>query len=413
MPDLRRISILACVLLVALRLSIGWQFLYEGLWKLNTLGTSQPWSSEGYLKNAEGPLRDTFRGMTGDPDDLAWLDYDKTAARWDGWVRRFQSHYSDLSERQQRELAVLVEGQDKFSAELPRLPEGVEFRGSLGHVKYDASRKLLWVDAENRITPRERESLLNLVDLEAASEEQVPVIHEYRNAVGKLYDRGARLSLKDRLKVLLKADPERAGAVIERDGEVIEERIGEIELYKQALKRYEQRRRQAGQDFEWQHLERMRDELQQLRARLVGPVKALDTELRTEAYRLLTPEQRARGPVPEARSKVDQIDTMTMWSLTIIGVLLLAGLFSRLAAVAGAGLLMLFYLAMPPWPGVPEAPGVEHSLIVNKNFIEAVALLALAALPTGQWFGVDALLLRLNPWRRRYPDERAASESRR
>ena len=51
----------------------------------------------------------------------------------------------------------------------------------------------------------------------------------------------------------------------------------------------------------------------------------------------------------------------------------------------------LFYLAMPPWPGVPEAPGPEHSFIVNKNFIEIMALLAIAALPTGQWFGLDRL----------------------
>ena len=31
-------------------MAIGWQFLYEGLWKLNTLSTAKPWSSAGYLR---------------------------------------------------------------------------------------------------------------------------------------------------------------------------------------------------------------------------------------------------------------------------------------------------------------------------------------------------------------------------
>ena len=83
-------------------------------------------------------------------------------------------------------------------------------------------------------------------------------------------------------------------------------------------------------------------------------------------------------------------DFATMWALTILGLLLIAGLFTKTAAAAAAFMLFSFYLAMPPFPGVPEAPGPEHSLIVNKNLIEVIALLAIAALPTGHWFGVDA-----------------------
>ena len=72
--DFRYISFAAIVLLVALRIMIGWQFLYEGLWKIDTLDTPQPWTSAGYLKSAQGPMRDLFRGMTGDPDETRWLD---------------------------------------------------------------------------------------------------------------------------------------------------------------------------------------------------------------------------------------------------------------------------------------------------------------------------------------------------
>lgn len=55
-----------------------------------------------------------------------------------------------------------------------------------------------------------------------------------------------------------------------------------------------------------------------------------------------------------------------------------------------------FYLAMPPWPGVVEFQsfGPDHSYIVDKNLIEVLALLALAAMPSGKWFGVDAIFTR-------------------
>ena len=79
-----------------------------------------------------------------------------------------------------------------------------------------------------------------------------------------------------------------------------------------------------------------------------------------------------------------------MWGLTICGLLLMLGLFTRLSALGGAALLTLFYLAMPPWPGVQEIPSIEHNLFVNKIFVEMVALLAIAAMPSGKWFGLDA-----------------------
>ena len=53
-----------------------------------------------------------------------------------------------------------------------------------------------------------------------------------------------------------------------------------------------------------------------------------------------------------------------------------------------------FYLAMPPLPGVPEAPGPEHSFIVNKNLVEVLALMTLAFVPSGYWFGLDKLVAR-------------------
>jgi uncharacterized membrane protein YphA (DoxX/SURF4 family) len=82
-----------------------------------------------------------------------------------------------------------------------------------------------------------------------------------------------------------------------------------------------------------------------------------------------------------------------MWGLLILGALLMIGFCTRLAAVGGAVMLTMFYLVVPPWPGVPEPPGTtEHALFINKNLIEAIALLGIAVLPTGSWFGLDGVL---------------------
>ena len=91
MSKVGRVTALAVAMVVLLRIAIGWQLFYEGIWKIQTLKTPTPWTAAGYLKNSHGPLRGTFRAMAGDANDLDWLDYDKVAAKWDAWQRRFQN----------------------------------------------------------------------------------------------------------------------------------------------------------------------------------------------------------------------------------------------------------------------------------------------------------------------------------
>ncbi len=57
--------------LVALRMVIGWHFLYEGLVKL----INPNWSSVGFLLDSEGPLADFFQGMAANPGLLQWIDF--------------------------------------------------------------------------------------------------------------------------------------------------------------------------------------------------------------------------------------------------------------------------------------------------------------------------------------------------
>lgn len=89
-------------------------------------------------------------------------------------------------------------------------------------------------------------------------------------------------------------------------------------------------------------------------------------------------------------------DIVVIWGLMILGVLLMVGLFTRIAALVGGFLVLLFYLALPPldYTGfvTPGPQGTE--LWVDKNLIEVLALWALAALPTGRMIGLDIILRR-------------------
>ena len=65
----------------------------------------------------------------------------------------------------------------------------------------------------------------------------------------------------------------------------------------------------------------------------------------------------------------------------------------------------MLYLAIPPWPGLPPIPIAEgHYWIVNKNLVEMIACLLLAATASGYWFGLDRLFFgarRRRRWARR------------
>ena len=392
---------MAVVFLIALRLCIGWQFLYEGLWKINTLDTATPWTAEGFLKNAEGPLRNFFREkMAEDPNDFRWLDQEWVENRWDRWADRFIAHYG-LDENQQRRLHAMLEGETDFRAVLKEMPEGVEIPESLREtVSFDPKLQRLIVAGTAHMTPSERDQLLKLVEIpEEPNDEnraQWEMAQAYHKAVEEVFTRSSRLSFKERLQVSLgPSDPNRTRMVFSNfKGTLGHEAPESIDdYYRELIASYEANRKRAkstGLDFQQGHLDHEWRALQQLRTELSGPIKALDRQLKTDAKKLLSKEQLELGPLPEQWTRQRLIDFATIFALTGLGLLLICGLATRPAAVMGAGMLMSFYLVWPPFPGVIDPPGsTEHALFINKNFIEAVALLAIASLPTGQWFGLD------------------------
>ncbi len=130
------------------------------------------------------------------------------------------------------------------------------------------------------------------------------------------------------------------------------------------------------------------------RKELVAPIDAWTKTLRDAWLQLATEDQVAQaGSYQPPITEVERADRITMYGLTICGLCLILGLFTPIAALASSAFLFLFYISMPPWPGLPVPPNTEgHYVFVNKNLIEFLACLVIAATPNGLWLGVDALL---------------------
>ena len=110
--------------------------------------------------------------------------------------------------------------------------------------------------------------------------------------------------------------------------------------------------------------------------------------------------KQAKGPLGESfrwlATRPDLLtnaDLVTMWGLTIVGLCLILGLFTRLASLAGMAFILMFYLAAPPLVGVFYAIPSEGSyLIVNKNLVEAAALAVILLTGSGRFAGLDRIV---------------------
>ena len=88
-------------------------------------------------------------------------------------------------------------------------------------------------------------------------------------------------------------------------------------------------------------------------------------------------------------------DTLNIIGLTLVGLALILGTYTRLASFCGALLMLLYFAAYPPFLGFMQGTVAEGSYLwVNRNFIELVVLLAIGLTPNGYMFGIDRLIRR-------------------
>ncbi len=341
-------------LLVLLRLAIGWHCLFEGVEKFQ----SDSWTSEPYLREASGPLAPYFWRLAGDrlaeemtPRSLPDADPRQTPPheymparldqRWRQVLARFEERYGLSDEQRRRAEGVLLQHEDQTALWLlGRPPEGIATV-----VRTSPYGPPVQV---TQTTPA------RLAEYEGK-------LHEARQYQTHEFSVGVRTPF--------------------------------------ALQ-------------ENSRLEAAKAEANKLRVGLDADLRKREERLVNDLHNLLEPEQQKNAPAIPSRprlldwsgwrtwDRMDWIDRLVAWGLTLTGGALLVGLLTRTACVAGALMLLGFYLSMPPFPGVPANPRAEgHYVYVNKNLIEMLALLALATTRSGRWAGLDALLQFLRPRR--------------
>ncbi len=87
------------------------------------------------------------------------------------------------------------------------------------------------------------------------------------------------------------------------------------------------------------------------------------------------------------------VDILNIWGLILVGLGLFLGIFTRFSSIMGAILLMLYYLANPPFIGMDYGMPVEGNyLIIDKNLIELLVLCIFIIIPSGTLPGINRII---------------------
>lgn len=142
---------------------------------------------------------------------------------------------------------------------------------------------------------------------------------------------------------------------------------------------------------------------------------AMGENYQLDLWNILTPEQKALGELPAITYGADRcalmefvaslpwlrnftkpstlgfLDLAVTLGILVVGLCLMLGFCTRLAALGGACFLVNVVLSQFPWPTVyPYFPdSIGHFMIFSKDAIELIVCLLLASIPAGRWGGLD------------------------
>jgi uncharacterized membrane protein YphA (DoxX/SURF4 family) len=176
--------------------------------------------------------------------------------------------------------------------------------------------------------------------------------------------------------------------------------FGALDRFEQDKERYQQAPFQKQR--RWDRMMELRGEANVW----IKDIEAQELALENSLYSLLDDQQRERGRVPGSWNpfrwnQMEQINFAVTYGLTAIGICLMLGFCTPLAALGGAAFMCFVVMTQPAFPGIypPDPAVVGHALLVNKDFVEMLALLTVAAASAGRWGGLDFFLYRwiVNP----------------
>jgi uncharacterized membrane protein YphA (DoxX/SURF4 family) len=144
------------------------------------------------------------------------------------------------------------------------------------------------------------------------------------------------------------------------------------------------------------HDDRIEADALKLYAELIPPIDLLWKELENDLNALASQEQWERhgrlaiGKPGRRAVDSETLDRVIPWFDIGVGACLILGLFTRPAAALGAAFLASVCLSQ--WPASPGA------MPIYNQFVEMLALLALAAIGAGRFLGIDFLFGGLKQW---------------
>lgn len=300
-------------MLVLLRISIGWHFLYQGITKYQ----DGDFSSEPFLSQAKGPFAPLIEQMRDDPQGREFLDPD----------------------RRDQVLSLLDESFDRWKS----------------HYRLSDSQ----LGLGETVLKNRRDQLGDYLD--DIKEDTQTYFHDL-----------------DRLESARRAahGGDKSAAKDDQDGGMIPA-PDFLSL-----------------PFEQKRLWDKKQELEKRSKAWIAKIEKYQQDLKSDLFMLLDEEQRQQAPVKDPLSMGQKRDMLVMYSNLAIGACLILGLFTRLACLGGGLFLALIVIAQPDYPGVYPLPhpSAGRAFIVNKEFIEMLALFALATTRVGRWGGLDFLV---------------------
>lgn len=335
-----------------LRIAVGYHFYSEGTKKLK----DGNFSSYGFLAGAKGPFASFYKGMLDDPEgmrtlcvsvdrsegkDVFSIDPKLTLAVWKDYRDRAYDYYGMGSDELQQKIAQRRE----------------DLREKIQSARQSKADPATIAELE-RQREADEQSILQLREQPVRVDE---LLEEHK---ARMMDWLA----ENRIELLAHYNTQDRLDGFERDGENKQE----VALYVDSV------RSQV-------------DEIAQDRRKKLNGWTARVTSIwdsyEQSVQRLAVDEQADLAPLPLPRPYSEEmsfnkvVDMVIPWFDTIVGGLLIIGLFSRLASLAAASFLFSVIMSQPPW-----VPGASPDYLY---FIEFTALLVIFATCAGRMGGLD------------------------
>lgn len=427
-----QLGFLAIVTVVATRLVIGWHFYQEGTSKLR----ADNWTAAPVLAQAKGPFAEYFHSLTpqqyalldlleADPDEEAkLLDESEDVPKWRQelnkhlaeevaeWRREAKEDYGlDLSEY------TILPTVDIWWHQRERLGDYYRFEddtveGGLKEDRGKTRKAVIELREQRRELAAEIEkletALLPSEDLESASPDvrrgnevivvQLQQLKTEFEKLDKKFREQEQLYKDQETEILTyRGQPDTSMEVIElwkvQLGKWIVENYDELNEYfgyKRRLENIESNpARQEVATLEAQ-ASKIESDMRKAAGPLVAGISDIWDGFGKDLNRLAIVHDQAEldefkiWRPDEPSEELALIDKFIPWFDTIIGALLILGLFTRPAAIAAAAFLLSVILMQPPW--------ADGAAPTYYQAVEMFALLVLAAVGAGRYAGLDFFL---------------------